>query len=100
MRLPGTLLQRWDNLTAVEHIGGCCVMVTISGITGVNLTAGEQYFVVLGPMSVDDSSFLTWAFNTVNYGGVELLSTNGGTTWITTATTTISPTYDVLGGSQ
>ena len=95
--LPGTLLQRWDNLSSSQHIGGCCALVTISGITGLNLSAGERYFLVLGPESVTDSSFLTWAFNTVHYGGVELVSTDGGTTWGTNGNVVVSGAYDILG---
>ena len=95
--LPGTLLSRWDNLSSSQNIGGCCALVTIGGISGLTLTAGQNYFMVLGPMSVDDSSFLTWALNTTNDVGGELLSTNGGTTWGANPSTSLLGAFDILG---
>jgi hypothetical protein len=94
---PGTLLRRWDNLTSSQHIGGCCALVNISGISGLTLTQGQKYFMVLGPMSVDDSSFLTWALNTTNYLGIELISTDGGTTWGSAPSTSLSGAFEILG---
>jgi hypothetical protein len=94
---PGTELQRWNNLSSSQHIGGCCALVSITGITGLSLTAGTRYFLVLGPMSVTDSSFLTWNLNTVNLGGAELISTDGGTSWVTTGSTNLSGAFDILG---
>lgn len=94
---PGTQLARWNNLSSSQHIGGCCALVSITGISGVSLSAGEKYFLVLGPMDVNDSSFLTWALNTTNYLGTELLSTDGGTTWATTQSTALTGAFDMLG---
>jgi hypothetical protein len=46
--LPGTELWNQQNLSSSQTVGGCCGLVTITGITGLTLTAGQQYFVVLG----------------------------------------------------
>ena len=54
---PGDELRRWDNLSSNQTLGGCCGLFTISGISGIELTAGETYFLVLGPTDVNDTSF-------------------------------------------
>jgi len=41
---PGTQLGRWDDLSATQPFGGCCGLVSITGISGISLTAGESYF--------------------------------------------------------
>src|ERR1700744_1321942 len=36
--VPGSQLGRWDNLSSNVTFGQCCGLVTISGISGVDLT--------------------------------------------------------------
>ncbi len=97
--LPGTELGQWNNLSSNETFGQCCGLVTISNITGLSLTAGEQYFVVLGPTSLTST---TWeALNQNNQGaiGLDLYSTNGGQSWNSNGQTTIGA-FDILGASS
>lgn len=95
---PGTELGQWNNLTSNTQFGQCCGLVTISGITGVNLTAGQQYFLVLGPMDVNDTSWLAWNLNSTNVNGLDLYSTDGGHTWNSNGQTTIGA-FDIIGSS-
>lgn len=94
---PGTQIDRWDNLTAGQSFGGCCGLVSITGITGVNLTAGESYFLVLGPENLSDTTWVAW--NDSNSAtGLDLYSNDGGSTWNSNGT---SPqgAFDILGSS-
>lgn len=95
--LPGSELGRWDNLSSSQPVGGCCGLVTITGISGINLTAGDTYFLVLGPMDVSDTSFLIWNLNNQDVQGLDLYSTDGGTTWGSNGTQTIGA-FDIIGG--
>ncbi len=94
--LPGTQLGYWGNLTSNTEFGGCCGLVSITGISGINLTAGENYFLVLGPMNVNDDSWLAWNWsNTAT--GLDLYSTDGGTTWNSNGTQP-QGAFDIIGG--
>lgn len=95
--LPGSELGRWDNLSSTQPLGGCCGLVTISGISGISLTAGESYFLVLGAMDVNDTSFLVWNLNNQSANGLDLYSTDGGATWGSNGTQTIGA-FDIIGG--
>lgn len=79
--LPGTELARWDNLSSGTSFGQCCGLVTISGITGLTLTAGESYFLVLGPEIANDTTWEMWNLNSTGVMGTDLYSNDGGTTW-------------------
>ena len=102
---PGTLIQQWSNLSATETFGDCCGLVTISGITGVNVVAGTSYFLVLGPTNLTSATFDAWNFNTTGATGTDLYATSGcqnGTgnncTWNSNGTQTIGA-FDVLGST-
>jgi len=95
---PGTLLDQWNNLSSSQQFGGCCGLVTISGITGLNLTAGTQYYMVLGPMNLGDTTWEAWNQNSTGASGTELYSTDGGQTWNSNGTQTIGA-FDIVGGA-
>ena len=97
--LPGNELGRWDNLSSNQTLGGCCGLVTITGISGIELTAGETYFLVLGPTDVNDTSFLVWNLNNQGASGLDLYSTDGGATWGSNGTQTIGA-FDIIGGGS
>jgi hypothetical protein len=72
-------------------------LVTITGITGVSLTAGQNYFLVLGPMNTGDTTWEAWNYsNTAT--GLDLYSTDGGNTWNSNGTTP-QGAFDILGSS-
>ena len=102
---PGTLIAQWDNLSSNETFGQCCNLVTISGITGVSLTAGDSYFLVLGPTNLSATTFMAWNFNTTGATGTDLFATSGcqngsgnGCDWTSNGVTTIGA-FDVLGST-
>ena len=71
-------------------------VVSITGISGVTLTGGDEYFLVLEPLATDGS--LAWYVNNQNITGDVLLSADGGTTWTGGIGTTAAS--DVLGSSN
>ena len=92
---PSVELGSWD-LSTTEPFGSCCALVTQSGITGITLTGGVQYWMVLGPQGPTDSSRNAWADNTQGVNGQRLGSLDGGATWIDDGTGT-DLAFDVLG---
>jgi hypothetical protein len=53
-------------------------LVSITGITGLTLTGGQQYFMVLGPLSFSELSMNGWSENNQGVNGLDLSSVNGG----------------------
>jgi hypothetical protein len=98
--LPGTELAQWNNLSSNTTFGQCCGLVTISNITGLSLTAGEQYFVVLGPTSQGSTTWEAWNQNNQGVNGLDLYSTNGGQSWNSNGTGNPLGAFDVLGSSS
>jgi len=96
--LPGTQLWRQDGLSSSQNFGGCCGLVSITGITGVSLTAGENYFLVLGPESTTDTSWLAWNWSN-SATGLDLYSTDGGGTWNSNGTQPQSA-FDIIGSAN
>jgi PEP-CTERM motif len=94
----GTQLGIWNNLSSNQSFGGCCGLVTITGITGITLTAGEQYFVALGPMDPNGDTGEAWYYNNQGAMGLQLSSHDGGMTWIANGQQTMGA-FDVLGTS-
>jgi len=88
--VPGTEVPDalWDLSTNIGS-GTCCNLVAID-VTGVTLTPGVEYFLVLGPQSNSDSSWNGWNLNSQGATGVSLVSDNGGTTWTGAQTTTLA----------
>lgn len=81
---PGTQVAgAYWSLSTNAAIGTCCSLVSITGITGVALTGGQQYFMVLGPLSLSDTSFNGWYMNNQVAGGTVLYSESGGSSWVT-----------------
>jgi hypothetical protein len=76
--LPGTPLGAWG-VTSLQDFGGCCGVVTISGIAGVNLTAGESYFMMIA--TGEPSNWNVWNFNDQFVTGLDLFSQDQGLTW-------------------
>lgn len=92
---PGVELGSW-NLSTTENVDNCCALVTQSGITGITLIGGVEYWVVLGPQSPTDSSRNAWADNSEGMQALRLGSLNGGATWINDNTGT-NAAFDILG---
>jgi hypothetical protein len=95
---PGTQMGRWDDLTSSQNFGGCCGLVSITGISGIDLTAGESYFLVLGPEDVNDTSWLAWNLNSQGATGLDAFSTDGGQTWNDSNGVQTIGAFDIIGG--
>jgi hypothetical protein len=102
--LPGAQVSGayWTNLVTNTEFGSCpptCTnnggLVTVSGISGVSLVGGQSYFMIVGPVALDDTSWNAWNVNNQNQTGTTLFSTDGGDTWNSRG---ISPlnAFDVL----
>ena len=81
--LPGIQVSNafWSTSTPYAF-DSCCGLVSIQNISGLTLTGGTQYFLVLAPVSLTDSSFNAIALNSIGATGVVLVSENGGSSWI------------------
>lgn len=100
---PGTLIQQWNNLASNTDYGGCCGLVTITSIFGVTLTQGTNYFLVVGPMNLNDTTWGAWNLNNQGVNGLDLYANtfcqNGsgnGCDWTNNGTQTLGA-FDVLG---
>jgi hypothetical protein len=99
--LPGVQVPNaaFDNLMSNQPFGGCCGLVTVSGISGVTLTGGQSYFMILGPVSPSDNSAVAWNLNNQGVNGLELYSTDGGQHWTSFGNTTIGA-FDIIGNQN
>jgi hypothetical protein len=53
--------------------------LSITGISGVNLTGGQQYFLILAPPILTGASSVMWNYNNQGVTGLQLASVGGGT---------------------
>jgi hypothetical protein len=102
---PGTLIDQWNNLSSSTNFGSCCGLISITGITGVSLTAGDNYFLVVGPTNLNSTTWEAWNLNSTGATGTDLYATSGcqnGTgnncSWNSNGVTTIGA-FDVIGSS-
>jgi hypothetical protein len=102
---PGTEIDQWNNLSSSTTFGQCCGLVSITGITGVDLTAGQSYFLVLGPTNLSSTTWEAWNENSTGAVGLDLYATSGcqngsgnGCSWNSNGQTTIGA-FDVIGSS-
>jgi hypothetical protein len=96
--IPGAQLGYWGDLTSSTNFGSCCGIISITGITGINLTAGENYWLVVGPMNVGDTTWEAWNLNNQGAMGTEQYSTDGGDTWNSNGTQTLGA-FQIVGGT-
>ena len=78
---PGAQLAYFANLSSNQDFGGCCGLVDIKGVSGLHLTAGADYWMVVGPMDTASTTWEAWNFSN-NAMGYDAYSTDGGDTWI------------------
>ncbi len=74
---PGAMLGSWD-ISNLPTFGTCCSFSTISGISGINVSAGQNYFLLL---SAPSDTWDAWNFNSTGDKGLVVQSTDGGATW-------------------
>jgi hypothetical protein len=96
--LPGTELASWS-LTPAGPLGTCCSLSTQTGITGVTVTGGARYWMVVSPQDPTDSSMNGWAGNSIGAMSNRLWSHDGGASW-TIPGASQTGAFDVLGPSS
>jgi hypothetical protein len=75
----GDQLGRWDNLSSPQNFGGCCGVISITGITGITLAANESYFLVVAPEDPSSTTWGAWNYNNTGVNSHMLFSTDGQT---------------------
>jgi len=95
--LPGVQIQgaRWD-LIATRFWTTCCSVISVVNVSGVRLNAGENYFMVLGPLSLSDNSLNAWNMNDQGVLGLDLFSFDGGSNWMSNGPRIIGA-FEILG---
>lgn len=98
--LPGTEVTGayWSLLTTSSSTS-CCSLVSETGITGVHLIGGQQYFMILGPLSLSDGSWNVWLPNTVGVTGLDLYSNDGGSPWSSNGGSATLGAFDIISGA-
>jgi hypothetical protein len=104
--LPGTELGQWNDLSSSQNFGGCCGLVSITGITGIDLTAGQSYYLVIGPTDNSSTLWAAWNLNSTGATGTLLQAHSGCTSggggadcsWNSFADSTLGA-FDVVGSS-
>jgi PEP-CTERM motif len=93
---PGAVLASFTNLSSNTTYGNCCGLISILGISGLSLSTGTNYWLVLGPT---DSSATTWEeWNFSNSAlGLDAYSTDGGKSWIKDGTQP-QGAFDIVAG--
>jgi len=94
--VPGSVLASFTNLSSSTEFGDCCGLVSITGISGLTLNAGTNYWMVIGPTSSSDNTFDAWNYSN-SAMGIDEYSNDGGKTWVSNGT---SPqgAFDIIGG--
>lgn len=95
---PGTVLATFGNLSSNTDYGSCCGLVSITGISGLSLSTGTNYWVVIGPTAFSSTTSEEWNLNSTGATGSVDYSTNGGLTWNSNGVQTIGA-FDILGSS-
>ncbi len=78
--------------------GSCCSLIAVP-VSGVTLTGGQQYFMVLGPVSFTDNSDNVWSFNNQGVLG-SVQYTGDGTTFLNTGVPSTLSAFDIIGAPE
>ena len=96
--LPGSALASFTNLSSSTNFGTCCGLVTITE-PGLMLSAGQQYWIVIGPTTTDSTTSEEWNLNSQDVIGSDVFSTDGGLTWTKRGQQTLGA-FDILADSS
>jgi len=87
----------WSESTPFQ-VWGCCGLVSVTGITGVTLTGGQSYFMVLTPLSTSGDSMNVSYWNNQGAIGDVQYSSDDGASWSDLGTDSTLSAFDVLDG--
>ena len=90
--VPGAYWSQSTNIMA----GTCCDLASITGITGVNLNGGQQYFMIVGPLSTADTRMSGWNWDNQGVNGLVLSPPDGGSTWVSDGSSATTGAFAVL----
>jgi hypothetical protein len=93
--LPGPALASVD-ATNLSDYGECCTLVTAGGGSGLPLTGGTQYWVVVSTSTSTENTFDAWAFNSTDMRDYPFASYNSSS-GVWGASDGLLPGYAVLG---
>ena len=98
--VPGSQLAgaSWS-LTTSDAFFSCCSLVSVTGISGIDLTGGQQYFLILAPPTLTSSTFFLWDYNNQGVNGTQLDSKNGGAFGLNNGIGNPLAAFDVIGTS-
>ncbi len=97
---PGTeVADAYWSLSTSASLGDSVDLVSIDSITGVFLTGGQTYFMVVGPLNTSDTSWNGWNYNNQSVTGPVFSSNDGGVTWNSEGTDSTLGAFDVLAAS-
>ena len=76
--VPGQALQTW-NVTGLPRFGDCCAVVVVSDASGIPVSAGKQYWIVLSTNNNETSTVDGWNVNDTDQVDLQTLAsyTNG-----------------------
>ena len=100
---PGAVLASFTGLNSNGNnfgtgcSGGNCPYTSITNISGLSLTAGTSYWLVVGPTSTSSATWEAWNFSNSATGN-DSYSTDGGNTWLSNGTQP-QGAFQILGGS-
>jgi hypothetical protein len=95
---PGSVLASFTGLTSSETFGNCCNLVSITGISGLSLSTGTNYWLVIGPTSTSATTWEAWNFSN-SATGIDEYSTDGGKTWTSNGNQP-QGAFQILGGGS
>ncbi len=92
--LPGTALATL-NATGLSDYGDCCQLVVARSGTGLPVTQGTQYWVVVSTSTSTENTYDGWAFNSTDMRSYPFASYSTANGW--TKSDGLLPGYAVLG---
>jgi len=95
---PGSVLAMFSNLNSNgNNFGSCCLYTSITGISGLNLTTGTNYWLVVGPTSTTAQTWEAWNFSN-SATGIDEYSTDGGNSWVSNGNQP-QGAFQIIGGT-
>jgi len=79
-----------------NNFGSCCNLTSITNISGLSLSTGTNYWMVIGPTSTSSATWEAWNFSNSATGNDDY-STDGGQTWNRNGNQP-QGAFDILGG--